>query len=174
MKIRLSGIINESVVDGPGVRMVFFCQGCPLNCPGCQNPDSRDLEGGCVYSLIDLEKRITEHKFISGITLSGGEPSLQAAPCAGLAKAAKENGKNVMLYSGFTFEQLQEQMAENEDLIRLLKFTDILVDGPYLEEQRNIDLVFRGSANQRIIDIPLSLQTGEVHELKLGREARRK
>jgi len=171
MDIRLSGIINESVVDGPGVRMVFFAQGCPHHCPGCHNPDTHDPRGGAVYDTARLRESIRARRYLSGITLSGGEPLGQAAACAELAAAAKEQGKSVMLYSGYTFEQLRAMAAGDPEVGKLLKLTDILIDGPFLAGQRNIDLVFRGSANQRVIDLPRSLAAGRVYELKLGRDA---
>ncbi len=172
MEIKLAGIVDESVVDGPGVRMVFFTQGCPHHCPGCHNPATHGFSGGTSYNTRELTKRILAHPYLSGITLSGGEPLCQAAACAELAVAAKTLGKSVLLYSGYTFEQLPELAAQQPALPKLLKLIDILIDGPFLLAERNIDLVFRGSANQRILDLPRSLTLGRPCELKLGREAR--
>lgn len=171
MQIRLAGIVNESVVDGPGIRMVFFTQGCRHHCPGCHNPETHDETGGELYDTQQLAAAIEAHRFIAGITLSGGEPLLQAAACAELAACARQQGKNVLLYSGYTYEQLRELAAVDAAVAALLQATDILIDGPFVLEQRNIDLTFRGSANQRIIDLPRSMQEGRVCELKLGREA---
>ena len=172
MEIRLAGMINESVVDGPGIRMVFFTQGCPHHCPGCHNPETHDPAGGTVYATEELREKMRARPYIAGITLSGGEPLEQPAACAELALAAKKQGKNVLLYSGYTFEQLRCMAASDLAVKDLLELTDILIDGPFLLEQRDIDLVFRGSANQRIIDVPRSLAAGSVYELKLGRDAR--
>ena len=171
MEIRIAGIVNESVVDGPGIRMVVFTQGCPHRCPGCHNPGTHDPSGGSLGDTDDIIARIREHRYISGVTISGGEPFVQPAACALLAEAAHECGRNVMIYSGYTFEQLLAMAEEDEAVKRLLYACDTLVDGLYIEERRNIDLAFRGSDNQRIIDLPKSLEKGEAVVLLMGREA---
>ena len=171
MEIRIAGIINESVVDGPGIRMVIFTQGCPHRCPGCHNPETHDPNGGEAGDTGEIADRIRASRFISGITISGGEPFFQPEPCALLAEAAHSCGKTVMLYSGYTFEQLQTMAKDDAAVNRLLLAGDMLVDGPYLEEKRNIDLPFRGSENQRIIDLPQSLALGKAVVVPMGREA---
>lgn len=171
MQIRLAGIIDESVADGPGIRMVFFAQGCRHLCPGCHNPETHDESGGVLHDTDELCEKIAAHPFIAGITLSGGEPLLQAAACAELAAFTHQLNKTVLVYSGYTFEELMEMASADQSVQALLDQTDVLIDGPFILEERNIDLTFRGSPNQRIIDLPRSMQEGEVIELKLGRDA---
>lgn len=157
MEIRIAGIVPESVVDGPGIRFVVFVQGCPHNCPECHNPQSHDYYGGEISKIDDILEQIRNSVLIQGLTLSGGEPLCQAAVCAELAKQVKAMGKNVVLYSGYTFEKIIEMSKQQQDIMELLKAADILIDGPYLREQRDLKLAFRGSINQRIIDVPVSL-----------------
>ena len=173
MDIRIAGIVNESVVDGPGIRMVIFTQGCPHNCPGCHNPETHDFAGGQLRQTEELVSQMANQRYIAGITISGGEPFCQPEPCAVLAEAAHAQGKNVMIYSGYTFEQLLALSRDDENIRRLLNACDILVDGPYIEAQRNLDLVFRGSENQRIIDVPASINKGTPIIKLLGRDARK-
>ena len=153
MQIRIAGVVAESVVDGPGVRMVVFTQGCPHNCPGCHNPHTHDPEDGEWADTEDLFARFRAKPFLTGLTISGGEPVLQAEATAELARAVKELGKTVLLYSGYTLEELWKLSREDEAVARLLAHTDILIDGPFVEAERDLDLAFRGSANQRIIDL---------------------
>lgn len=167
MKIRIAGLVPESVVDGPGIRFVVFVQGCPHGCPGCHNPETHNFSGGELKEEVEIVESFRLHRLVSGITISGGEPFCQAQACACLAKQVKDLGKSVLVYSGFTFEQLTEMAETREDVAKLLRSTDILVDGPYVNEQRNLNLAFRGSTNQRIIDIPRSLRSGQVTELEI-------
>ncbi len=148
-KVRVSGIVRESIVDGPGFRFVVFTQGCPHHCVGCHNPQTHSFSGGEIVDIHDLYQQFCENPLLSGITFSGGEPFCQAKPLAQLAKMIHKLGKNVMTYTGYTIEALQEK--KNPDIDELLKETDILVDGPYVEELRNLDLKFRGSSNQRVL-----------------------
>ncbi len=161
--MRIAGILHESVVDGPGVRFVVFGQGCPHHCPGCHNPETWILEGGEERTVRELLREI--HKapgWVKGITLSGGEPFLQAREMAELAARVHQQGLNVVTYTGYTYEKLQEMAGEDESIARLLAETDILVDGPFIEAQKDIGLRFRGSANQRVIDMKASRQEGKV------------
>lgn len=158
MRLRISGTVDESVVDGPGLRFVVFTQGCHHHCPGCQNPHTHDPEGGYDADTDELLALAVSNPLLSGITLSGGEPFLQPAPLADLARKAKDAGLDVISYSGFTFEQILESPAAME----LLREIDILVDGPFVEEKRSMDLKFRGSSNQRAIDVRESLATGHI------------
>lgn len=151
MKIRIAGVVPESVVDGPGVRFVVFVQGCPHHCPGCHNPETHDFQGGELVEVSSLVDRMKLLPMVKGITLSGGEPFCQAAECAELAREVKALGQDVVVYSGYTYEQIKDMGAHNSQIQALLSLTDILIDGPYLEEQRDLNLPFRGSANQRII-----------------------
>ncbi|MEL7624586.1 MAG: anaerobic ribonucleoside-triphosphate reductase activating protein [Clostridiales bacterium] len=161
--MRIAGILHESVVDGPGVRFVVFGQGCPHHCPGCHNPETWTREGGEERTVRELLREI--HKapgWVKGITLSGGEPFLQAREMAELAARVHQQGLNVVTYTGYTYEKLQEMAGEDESIARLLAETDILVDGPFIEAQKDIGLRFRGSANQRVIDMKASRQEGKV------------
>lgn len=162
MHLRIAGITDESVVDGPGIRMVIYTQGCPHHCPGCHNPETHDPQGG---SVVDTDKllaiiRQAKGKLIRGVTFSGGEPFLQARALAVLAKAVKAEGLDVVTYSGYYLEQLLVQAARHQEIRDLLSHTDILVDGPYVAALRDLRLAFRGSRNQRLIDVPASLAAG--------------
>ncbi|MDO4582236.1 MAG: anaerobic ribonucleoside-triphosphate reductase activating protein [Bacillota bacterium] len=170
MKMQIAGVVNESVVDGPGIRMVIFTQGCTHNCAGCHNPETHDPTGGETRDSAELIELLRSKRLIAGVTLSGGEPLLQAAGCAEIAEAAQALGKNVLLYSGYTYEQILELAAADEAVRRLIAATDILIDGPFILEQRNIDLTFRGSENQRIIDVARSMAEKRVVCKKFGRE----
>lgn len=160
MKLRLAGIVNESVVDGPGIRMVVFVQGCPHHCPGCHNPDSHDPEGGYEVLTDRLITLLPDGKLVKGLTLSGGEPFAQAGALSIVAAAAKKKGLSVMTFTGYCYEQLLERVALLPEIKHLLEQTDILVDGLYKQEQRDLGLAFRGSANQRLIDVQASLRAG--------------
>ncbi len=152
-KLRLSGVISESIVDGPGIRYVVFTQGCPHNCPGCHNPQTHDFAGGYDADVASILSEIREDPLLEGITLSGGEPFCQPEALLPLAKAVKEMGKDIFAYSGYTIEQLMQKSKENPAIGELLHLCDTLVDGPFVEDLRDIDLLFRGSSNQRIIDL---------------------
>jgi len=155
MQIRLAGVVPESVVDGPGIRFVVFVQGCPHHCPGCHNPETHDFQGGELKEISSLVQQVKESPMITGITLSGGEPFCQAGECAALAREVKTLGKDVVVYSGYTYEEIREMAEHDGDVAALLSSADILIDGPYREEQRDLSLPFRGSANQRIIRLNL-------------------
>jgi len=152
----------ESIVDGPGYRAVIFTQGCPHHCGGCHNPASHDPSGGAVWALADVEKSFTDNPLLDGITLSGGEPFIQPAPCAALAQRAHAKGLNVWTYTGYTLEQLIAMARQSADVGALLRETDVLVDGPFLLAQRSLTLRFRGSGNQRILDMNKTRATGEI------------
>ncbi|MBZ4654130.1 MAG: Ribonucleotide reductase of class (anaerobic), activating protein [Peptococcaceae bacterium] len=159
--MRLSGIIPESVVDGPGVRFVVFTQGCPHHCPGCHNPETWDPSGGKEMTLKEILKLIKKKlKNIRGITLSGGDPFLQAAEMAALAREAKKLGLDVVTYTGYTYEELLA--IDGPGFKELLEVTDILVDGPFLIQYRDIGLAYRGSSNQRVIDLAATRIKGNL------------
>lgn len=164
MNIRIAGIEKESVVDGPGLRFVVFTQGCPHECPGCHNPQTHDPAGGKLIAVQEVFKMIKQAKLIRGVTFSGGEPFMQAQAVAYLAEQTKSLGLNTMTYTGFVFEQLLVMSAKKKYIRELLQNTDILVDGPFIEAQKDLRLVFRGSANQRLLDVPQSLKAGRVVE----------
>ena len=160
--IRLYGLVGDSIVDGPGFRVSIFTQGCPHHCPGCHNPQSHDFEGGTVWALDNVEKKFTGNPLLSGITLSGGEPFAQAAACAELARRAHQKRLNVWVYSGYTYEQLLEKAQTDEGVRSLLDETDVLVDGPFLLAERSLELDFRGSRNQRLIDLKATRARGGI------------
>jgi anaerobic ribonucleoside-triphosphate reductase activating protein len=157
----LSGITPESIVDGPGLRVVVFAQGCPHQCPHCHNPETWDGNGGKEFSLQQLIRSLKQHrKNKRGITFSGGEPFLQAAELARAARKARQMGWDVVTYTGFTYEQLIADT--NDDIQALLSATDLLIDGKYIHALRNIKLQFRGSSNQRIIDVAGTREKGQI------------
>lgn len=166
MDIRLSGITKESIVDGPGLRLVVFTQGCPHKCPGCHNPDTHDINGGYSTDVESLFRYIVEiatrNKLLKGITFSGGEPFLQAEPLALLAKQLKSLGLHIATYSGFTFEQLAAMAIKRKSVGNLLEQTDLLIDGLYQAAERDLGLAFRGSRNQRLVDVKATLSAGRV------------
>jgi anaerobic ribonucleoside-triphosphate reductase activating protein len=159
MDIRINGYVNDSIVDGPGLRFAVFTQGCPHACPGCHNPETHDFMGGRVVDTETLIAQMRENPLLSGLTLSGGEPFVQSEACLRLAEGARELGLDVWVYSGYTYEDLQ---AMNGAAQALLAACDVLVDGPFLQDQRSLDLRFRGSRNQRLIDLNRTRQAGEV------------
>lgn len=161
-QIRISGIINESIVDGPGIRMVIFAQGCRHNCKGCHNPQTHSFDGGELIELEEIVQKIRKNPLLDGVTFSGGEPFEQADAFAALAKKIKELGLNVMVYSGYTFEQLIQNSNDRKGWMELLNNAKILVDGPFIQEQKDLLLKFRGSSNQRIINIEKSLASGNI------------
>lgn len=160
MRISLSGVTGDSIVDGPGLRLTIFTQGCPHHCPGCHNPQTHDPKGGSWGDTEDILAAAAENPLLDGITLSGGDPFLQPVPCLELAKGAHKLGLNVWTYTGYTWETLWEE--NDPEKIALLKETDVLIDGPFLLAERSLELQFKGSRNQRTIDVKKSLKAGEV------------
>ena len=160
--IRLYGLAAESIVDGPGYRTAIFTQGCPYHCPGCHNPESQPFEGGRLWTRDEVERQFSGNPLLSGITLSGGEPAEQAEACAELARRAHQKGLNVWTYTGTTLEKLEERAKTDEALRQLLEETDVLVDGPFVLAERSLELDFRGSRNQRLIDMNQTRQAGKV------------
>lgn len=153
--IRISGITPESIVDGEGIRYVIFTQGCPHHCFGCHNPNTHSFTDGKLVSVEEILADILKNKnYIDGITLSGGEPFCQSDQCSIIAEQAQKMGLSVWCYTGYLFEDLYAKHH------RLLEFVDILVDGPFNMDERSLDLDFRGSTNQRIIDVKASLEKG--------------
>ena len=147
MKFRIAGIVPESYVDGEGIRFVIFFQGCQRNCKGCHNPTTHSLDGGKIIDTDEIISDIKKNPLLTGITLSGGEPLLQIEPAEELATFAKNFGLDVWCYTGYKFENIPDEAAE------LLKKIDVLVDGEYIEELRDLELNFCGSKNQRVIDL---------------------
>lgn len=157
-KLRVAGTVGESIVDGPGFRYTVFTQGCPHHCPGCHNPQTHDFAGGAEMELGALLADMLKNKFVRGVTFSGGEPFCQAEPLFHLAEELKKADKHLMAYTGYTFEQLLA--LDDPYAQKLLGALDLLVDGPFIEDERNIELRFRGSANQRVLDVQASLAAG--------------
>ena len=160
MNIRIAGVVNDSIVDGPGLRFAVFTQGCSHHCPGCHNPETHDPQGGRDEDTDALIARMKKNPLLSGLTLSGGDPMEQSAPCLALAKAAHEMGLNVWAYTGYTWEQLLERNHPGQ--MALLGETDVLVDGPFILAQRSLELDYCGSKNQRLISVPDSLREGRI------------
>ena len=149
--IPLAGLIEESIVDGPGLRFVIFTQGCKHKCKGCQNPQTHPLAGGTQYTLKKVLELYAENPLLSGITFSGGEPFLHAEPLSYLAHEIHNLGGDVISYTGYTFEDLLKIAKHDQGVVQLLEQADLLIDGPYIEELRDLDLLFRGSSNQRVL-----------------------
>jgi anaerobic ribonucleoside-triphosphate reductase activating protein len=163
--LTIGGIESESIVDGPGFRYVVFVQGCCFSCEGCHNAQLQSFKGGKIITLEEVLCAIKENPLLSGLTLSGGEPFTQAAACANLAREVHALGLTVMTYTGHTWEELTS--SPQSDWAALVQETDILVDGPFIKELKNIGLTFRGSSNQRLIDVKKSLAARKVIEIEL-------
>lgn len=160
-KLKIAGVIDESIVDGPGIRYVVFVQGCPHRCEGCHNPQTHDFEGGTEADIEKILAEIDADPMISGVTFSGGEPFCQAQQLCELADQVKLRKKNLMIYSGYTYEQLVEMSKEDAGVKHLLETADRLIDGPFVLAERDLELSFRGSRNQRYIDLAATRAAGE-------------
>lgn len=160
MDIRIAGAVNDSIVDGPGLRYTVFTQGCPHHCPGCHNPNTHAFDGGRVEDTDALIAAIRENPLLDGLTLSGGEPFCQPEACALLAEAAKARGLNVWAYTGYTLETLRAMHDRHID--RLLNSVDVLVDGRFELAERSLDLYYCGSRNQRLIDMNKTKEQGGI------------
>lgn len=165
MKIRVAALINDSIVDGPGFRYAVYAQGCSHNCKGCHNPQTHDFDGGFEADTDKIWQEISENPLLSGITFSGGDPLFQPLPCLELAKKAHEKNLNVWAYTGYTFEELLKK--GDADIMALLNEIDVLVDGRFVLAKRTLELPFRGSTNQRLVNVPLSLKNDTVVEFQL-------
>ncbi len=162
--LRISGIMRESIVDGPGIRYVVFTQGCPHRCEGCHNPQTHDFEGGSFINIKTIAEDINNDSLLAGVTFSGGEPLCQAAPLAGLAGIVKDIGLDLMIYSGYYYEEILDMAETDADIRRLIELADKLVDGRFVLAERDLTLPFRGSRNQRFIDLAESRRTGVCME----------
>lgn len=165
--MRIAGFVEESIVDGPGFRIVIFFQGCAHHCYGCHNPETWDFEGGKEVSFDLIKKIIDDNPYADGITLSGGDPLYQIDASTEIAEYAKSKGLDIILYTGFLFEEVLEMTKANQRLKDLLNNVDTLIDGPFILEQRHLSLKFRGSSNQRIIDVKKSLMQNKIVEKTL-------
>ncbi len=162
----LAGIAGDSIVDGPGIRTTIFCQGCPHHCPECQNPETWAFGVGTQMEVEEIVSLIQSNPLCHGVTFSGGEPFSQAEEFAKLGKLLRDAGYEVAAYTGYTFEELLAGTKAQRDLLSVL---DILIDGPFLIGERSLELNFRGSKNQRILNVPKSLEAGEAVPETSGR-----
>lgn len=165
--LRISGVINDSIVDGPGIRLTIFTQGCPHRCEGCHNPQTHDFDGGEDVTIESLLEKVKGNPLLDGVTFSGGEPFCQAKQLYELGLEVKKAGLNVVTYTGYLYEYLTEHADPNNYYNELLSVTDYLVDGPFVLDKRDILLKFKGSSNQRIIDVKKSLAEKKVVEAEL-------
>ena len=156
MLIRIAGLVPESYVDGDGIRFAIFMQGCLRNCEGCHNPETHSLDGGRLMNTAEIISAIKKNPLLDGITLTGGEPFLQIDAANEIACAAKKLGLNVWCYTGFNFEELPPEVAP------LIENIDVLIDGEFIESQRDLELQFRGSRNQRIIDLKKTREQNKI------------
>lgn len=158
--IRVSGIVNDSITDGPGLRFTLFTQGCPHGCKGCHNPQTHPFSGGKVMSADEIYNMICANPIITGVTFSGGDPICQAKPLSNLAQRIKSKNLELAVYTGYTWESLAE--CKDEYVKKLLSYTDVVVDGEFDLSRRSLALKFKGSPNQRTIDVQKSLHDGCV------------
>lgn len=155
MEIRLaSPLQKDSVVDGPGIRTVIWTQGCPHHCPFCHNPETHSFEGGTLVPVYDIIEEIKSLELQDGITFSGGDPMMQPLACLEIAKKCKELGYNIWCYTGFLFEEL----LNKPDCLKFLNYVDVLVDGKFDNNLKSYSAKYRGSKNQRIINVKSSLK----------------
>lgn len=153
--MRVVDIVDGTTVDGPGFRTSIYFAGCHHQCPGCHNKSTWDPMSGHDMSISEILDRIDDNGY--NVTFSGGDPLYQIDMLIILAEKIKERGKTVWLYTGFTYDQI----VEDESLSRILQFVDVIVDGPFIEDLRDISLLFRGSSNQRLIDVEKTKKAGE-------------
>lgn len=165
MELRIAGTVNDSIVDGNGIRFTIFVQGCPHGCEGCHNPQTHDFDGGTISATEELLERIKGNPLLDGVTFSGGEPFCQAEALAVLGREIKQLGLDIVTYTGYTFEQLYEN-REKAHWGELLAVTDYLIDGPFILAEKSWEVKFRGSSNQRYIDCQRSLAEGRAVELE--------
>lgn len=158
--VRISGVEPESIVDGPGFRYTVFTQGCPHGCPGCHNPQTHPFDGGRTADIRKIFAEICENPLLKGVTLSGGEPFCQPAPLAELARMVHEKGLDVVTFTGYLYENLLAKHDPGVDA--LLAQTDLLIDGPFVLAEKDLTLRFRGSRNQRVIDMNATRNSGSV------------
>ena len=160
MQLRVAGFVKESITDGKGIRYTVFTQGCPHICPGCHNPQTHNPQAGRLVAVDEVFEDFQRNPLLRGITFSGGEPFLQPEPLCRLASLVHSSGKDVTVYTGWTYGELCQMNSPAVDA--LLAQTDVLIDGRYVEELRNLELHFRGSENQRIIDMNATREKGLI------------
>lgn len=162
--LRIYGLVSDSIVDGPGLRYAIFVQGCTHHCPGCHNPESQPSSGGTVYTIDELYAQIKANGLVNNVTFSGGEPFQQPKACAALAARLKHDGYGIWAYTGYLYEDLKRMEQHNPAIGDFLQHIDVLVDGPYKEALHSYDATWRGSTNQRLIDVPASLASNTTIE----------
>lgn len=162
--IRLAGIAYESLVNGPGMRRVFFSQGCKHKCKGCFNPDTHDFNGGELRNMDELIKDVLDNPMLKGVTFSGGDPFEQADKFAYMAKELQKNGVNIWCFTGYTFEYILDNIDKRDGWRELINNIDVLVDGKFEEDKKKEGIKFRGSTNQRLIDVKKTLNSTEIVE----------
>ena len=167
-EIRIAGIVEESIVDGPGIRFVIFTQGCPHGCKGCHNPQTHDFNSGNDVNIDEIVNKIKEDPLLKGVTLSGGEPFMQAGKLAKLIDKLSDTKLDIITYTGFKYEEIIKNANDENKFYKLLDRTDILIDGKFEEDKKDENLMYRGSSNQRAIDVELSRKSGKIieHEFK--------
>lgn len=158
-KIRIAGKVDDSIVDGPGIRYTIFFQGCPHHCPGCHNPETHDFNGGHFEEIEDIINEIKKNPLLLGVTISGGEPFFQKEELLTLVKEIRKTNLNIMVYTGYTFENLINSDSITKEILSNI---DYLVDGPFILKERDLELIFRGSRNQRYIDVKKTLKENKI------------
>lgn len=158
-KIRIAGKVDDSIVDGPGIRYTVFFQGCPHHCPGCHNPETHDFNGGHFEEIDDIINEIKKNPLLLGVTISGGEPFSQKEELLTLVKEIRKTNLNIMVYTGYTFENLINSDNVTKEILSNI---DYLVDGPFILKERDLELIFRGSRNQRYIDVKKTLKENKI------------
>lgn len=163
MQIRLAAYLQpDSIVDGEGIRTVIWTQGCPHHCPGCHNPETHNFDGGALVDLEEVYNIIDHLEGQDGITFSGGDPFTQPKECAEIAKYARQKGYNIWSFTGYTFEELLKLSKIKPEVMNFLKLIDVLVDGKFELRKKSYNMVFAGSSNQRILDVPNSLKANRA------------
>ncbi len=157
IKLRIAGIANDSIVDGPGLRFTVFTQGCPHKCVGCHNPHTHDFSGGHDENIMDILEKIKYNKLLDGVTFSGGEPFCQANALYELGVAIHKLNMDIITFTGYTYEYLMENATDENGYTKLLSITDYLIDGKFEQDKKSYELKFKGSSNQRIIDVKKSV-----------------
>ncbi len=160
--LRIAGVVKESIVDGPGIRFTIFCQGCPHNCEGCHNPETHDFSGGYDCSIEKILMEIDRNPLLAGVTFSGGEPICQAEAFLTLGKEVKKRNLDIVIFTGYTFEELEEMQKDRIAIKELLEISDYLIDGRFILKEKDLTLNFRGSKNQRFIDLKATFESGQL------------
>ncbi|MEG0829061.1 MAG: anaerobic ribonucleoside-triphosphate reductase activating protein [Anaerovoracaceae bacterium] len=161
-ELKIAGIVRESIVDGPGIRFVVFSQGCPHHCPGCHNEETHDFNGGIAFKIEKIITEVDKNPLLTGVTFSGGEPFCQVEGFLALGKELKKRKLDLVIFTGYTFEELLTMGGENQNVIELLRITDLLIDGRFVQEKKDLTLQFRGSNNQRMINVQETIAKEQI------------